>query len=590
MALPFAPLGSSNRNRGTAAPRMPFSPPSSQNPASYKGAVAAGVRASFFADQVAVEDATDKTAIQAASLAQRQLESQQRTTERLAKTQADEAKKAAEAQQTREIAKAEYQRSTLPSTMTPEQRRSAEDKLAKKDRELRLRAASTLKEKLAGTGVATQTSGGFFGADPTEEAKKAQQELERLSNPDLITDEDVAAYRKEKGGDFAQADALRQRLADDAAAAEQRRTATQNLARAKAIKAGVPEEELGAPPKPTAVGPSDPWKRVAVIGELDREGQALQQRSTQIVEQKASVSALDTQLQEAQADYQRGGTAAELLAKRESLLALQRQREQKAAELQSVVDEHNGSVSAYEAKIQAANESVAPKADTSVEPSAPTVPVQAAKSAAKANPDGSFETSQVDNLTSLSQAGERVYWSDPTSKATPETRTAKTKQANEAITVVQTLSEELTQGVQDAQQRIVDEVRAGRLSPESAQRAQDKAIAGYEAAHSEQVATRGQFLYDALRDFSEGQIDAGTLNALYHAAGSPSTGVEAFQEMQAQLAKDKEHVDALEKVILGEDGTGKDDPTLNGTALGLSAQIAEGSTKYQQWLDSGASP
>ena len=514
MALPFAPLGSSNRNRGTAAPRMPFSPPSSQNPASYKGAVAAGVRASFFADQVAVEDATDKTAIQAASLAQRQLESQQRTTERLAKTQADEAKKAAEAQQTREIAKAEYQRSTLPSTMTPEQRRSAEDKLAKKDRELRLRAASTLKEKLAGTGVATQTSGGFFGADPTEEAKKAQQELERLSNPDLITDEDVAAYRKEKRGDFAEADALRQRLADDAAAAEQRRTATQNLARAKAIKAGVPEEELGAPPKPTAVGPSDPWKRVAVIGELDREGQALQQRSTQIVEQKASVSALDTQLQEAQADYQRGGTAAELLAKRESLLALQRQREQKAAELQSVVDEHNGSVSAYEAKIQAANESVAPKADTSVEPSAPTVPVQAAKSAAKANPDGSFETSQVDNLTSLSQAGERVYWSDPTSKATPETRTAKTKQANEAITVVQTLSEELTQGVQDAQQRIVDEVRAGRLSPESAQRAQDKAIAGYEAAQSEQVATRGQFLYDALRDFSEGQIDAGTLPSL----------------------------------------------------------------------------
>ena len=71
---------------------------------------------------------------------------------------------------------------------------------------------------------------------------------------------------------------------------------------------------------------------------------------------KASVSALDTQLQEAcRPTISGGGTAAELLTQRESLLTLQRQREQKAAELQSAVDEHNGNVSAYEAKIQAAN-------------------------------------------------------------------------------------------------------------------------------------------------------------------------------------------------------------------------------------------
>jgi hypothetical protein len=186
--------------------------------------------------------------------------------------------------------------------------------------------------------------------------------------------------------------------------------------------------------------------------------------------------------------------------------------------------------------------------------------------------DGSYETNDTANLHALASAHEKVFWAeaDAATPVSADSRAAATQATNESLATIRNAVAKTSAGLNEAVERVL----AGDLTPQAALRERESAITQAEANFEAESAIVSQHLSDALENFAAGKIDAQTLNAVFHAAGHPQTGVERFAEVHSALRADRDHVAALERAILGSD-TGNSDPSLNGTELSLLAEVAK---------------
>jgi hypothetical protein len=583
MALPFGSSPSS---------RLPFAPPSALDPSSATNFVRVGGRADWVADQLAAEQHIDAQALNQhqAALAEkhrqeRAQERQRREDQAAADKREKEAAAAAQKQKELDVVRAELRRSSLPSKLTDTDRARAERTLRQKEASLRAAAAAELRSAAETDPQRGETEGGFLGigAQPTARAKDLQDRVDRLSDPAALTDDDLEAYRKLKPAAFDEVESLRSSLTKDDEARQQRAGFDQSLARAKAVAGGLSAEEADAIVAPP---PNDPVQAhldaLAAKGKLEREGADLEAKAASLQRQQADAQQISTRLADLETALRKGGTAAQLsplLAQRESLLA---DHAALAASLQTDTDAYNASLRAFEAKRQAFNERQPVAASTptgSGTPSAITHPPstpEAARQHARRLEDGSYETNDTANLHALTSAHEKVFWAeaDAAAPVSADSRAAATQATNESLATVRDAVARTSAGLNEAVERVEQRVLAGDLTPQAALRERETAITQAEAKSEAESALVSQHLSDALENFAAGKIDAQTLNAVFHAAGHPQTGVERFAEVQSALQADRDHVAALEKVILGSDA-GNSDPSLNGTELSLLAEVAK---------------
>lgn len=584
MALPFAlPGGSPRRQAGKAAPSLPFAPPSARNPGSFQKLQAAGVR--HFNDEAEQERNTDMAAVQVARLNdQRAYQERQQREQRRSKRVAEQKAAAAASEKERqdalkvEVAKAEYGRALAPETMTETQRAKAEEDLAEKNRVLRSAASSNLRgDAMADPEYGGRTTGiplvpSFIDplSEPTQRAKDLESEADRLSMPEALTDADLENYRAKNPSAFAEIDKLRSTIDKDTAAREQRLAAERELATAKARAAGYD------PGAEDITQPLSGFGAAAKVGEIDRDLAAIKQEERAIESHKAELGAMEQQKAAIIAKRQQGGSTADMAAWSDELNRLNRDYSDRQQAIEQGVSRIESARKAAIAKQESVRERMeAAKRPSADQPPESTVTIEDARRGALKSEDGAYETTQVGSLSALADAGERVYWKGATPVA-PEERAAKAEQSKESIAILSETSKAIRDEGQKAYDRIMDRVRAGRMTEEQGEAEWQRALADNEKRFSESSGESEAILEDALRDFQEGRIDAGSLNAMFHAAGAAKTGIEAFKEVQARLKADEEHAMAIESAILGEDGSGAEDVTLNGEMLALSAELAKG--------------
>ncbi|HYF37594.1 MAG TPA: hypothetical protein VD994_19995, partial [Prosthecobacter sp.] len=587
MALPF----------GSASSLLPFkfAPPSSLNPTSATNFVAAGGRADWVEDQLAAEQKVDQGALAQHNQAVEQFQELDRSTARQsAELRAAQEKRKKELEKREQEAKdldvtrATLRSSLLPEKMTDTERSRVERTLKEKETALRANAAAELRAKAEGDPYRDEKEGGIFGfgGEHTARAKEIQDRIERLNDPATLTDGELEEFRKLKPESFHELDDLRGSLSKDDEARKAHTTSNATLARAEAIANGLSPEEADAITTPPDRDPVRAHlNTIAAAGKLEREGAELKTRAASIERQRADADSLATKIQEIEDALRAGGTPARLAPLMSQRAQLLGEHQSLSAALDAEAEGYNAAVRAHEVKLQAFNERGATEATTTPQTAAKPVSVESARQHARRLEDGSFETSDPNNLKVLNDAQEKVYWSDPATPAKPEARAATTKATNEALETLREAAGKSSERITEAVERVETRVRLGELSPEAAVREREKAITEAEAHFETESATINQQLNDALKNFSEGKIDAQTLNAVFHAAGHPQTGVERFAEVQADLRKDQEHVAALESVILGKD-LGNSDPSLNGTELALLTDIA----KWQDIATRNASP
>jgi len=571
---------------------MPL-PTLSETLGSARGIVAAGGNASLWADELNAENKAAQQQQQAANLAFRQQQEQQRQIEREQSMQQREqaaAAKQAEAQRRQDlragVAKAEFTKSTIGPLMTDAQRTKAESEVAKAMKSVRGVAAGTLTDATAKDPNANKTTGGFlgFGAKPTPEAQAVAERALRAADPTLLNDDDLAQARALNPAPFDELDKKRAALDADAERRNKHQAATQQLARAKAIAAGVPEDELptfGADNQQQAQG--NIYNVAAQAGVLDRDAADLSNHEARLQRMGSDLENLRAKKAELQQTLQAGVVGPQSAQLHSQWKAMHADEQARTSMLRDEEQSLRDKRRAFEAKKAMHEEQVAglgaPARFTDDLP--PTIAPEAAKQAAKPVTDAqgavvAHETSQPDSLEALAKSGSKAFWLDPSrsSAPTPDVRKASTKAANDSVSVLTKFNEERAAAHRDIMNGLAARVRSGEISPDEAQAEQDKAVTAYEKAHEADAFAAGQKLDNALRDFQEGRIDSDTLNTVFHAAGSTKSGVEAFKDRLGDLRKRQDATDKLTKLIIG-DGSASDDPGLNGQSLALANEIAQ---------------
>ena len=569
---------------------MPL-PTLSETLGSARGIVAAGGNASLLADELNAENKAAQQQQQAANLAFRQQQEQQRQIEReQSLQQREQATAAKQAEQERkqsqraEIAKAEFTKSTIGPLMTDAQRTKAESEVAKAMKSVRGVAAGTLTDATAKDPNANKTTGGFlgFGAKPTPEAQAVAERAQRAADPTLLNDEDLAQARALNPAPFDELDKKRAALDADAERRNKHQAATQQLARAKAIAAGVPEDELPTFGADNQQQP-DVYQVAAQQGVLDRDTADITAHSAKLQRLDGDIQALRAKREELGQMLQRGVTGPQAIALHAQWRAMQTDEAARLAMLKDEESALKAKQRAFEAKRSMHQEQVAglgaPARFTNDAP--PTIAPEAARQAAKPVTDAqgavvAHETSQPDSLESLAKSGSKAFWLDSSRSTapTPDVREASTRAANDSVGVLTKFNEERASAHRDTVRQIADRVRRGELSQEEARAEEDGALAAYERAHESDLVAASQKLDNALRDFQEGRIDSDTLNTVFHAAGSAKNGVEAFKERLGELQKHQDASSKLVEIIVG-DGSASDDPGLNGQALALANEVAQ---------------
>lgn len=565
-----------------------------RRPGTISGAVAAGLGANVFPDDLQAEQAAEQQQLAQLRLANQLQQNQQREAQRI-ETQTQRDQIAAAKQQEKEkqdamrqeVAKATLAKSTLPATMTREQRNKLSKDLSGKEGTLRVTAAQALRDAATSDPNAGKTTGGFLGffGSPTPEAQEIEARMTRLEDPANLTEQDLQEARKLNPKPFEEVDQLKGTLQSDAATAEARRVADTKLARARAKAAGVPQDELDAiaPLQPDLRGtPPDqrtsPYQNAARAGALEREQADLQMHQGALQRQTQDLEAIRSRRESLRAQLQSGVRGPESAKLHGELLKLDAHEGALSETLKAETETYNGKVRALQYKQNAFNESVAAPAESTTGAGATTKPpldVEGAKARTvpvmdQAGAVVGRATNQPDTLEALASAGEKAFWQDPQRpQATQEARVAKTKAANDSLSFLQESAAKRTQAYRTLSDRLMDRVKRGEIDPAQAQEEEDKELARYEQQHAADAEVANRHLNDALRDFHEGAIDSGTLNAVYHAAGAAQSGVEAFKERLAQLRREDEHVAALKKVI----GDGAEDPGLNGQAMALTQEL-----------------
>ena len=580
MALPFALRPQSSRVPGVntvAAPKLPFGPGAStdiqpaddyseatDNPFGAQRLSAAGVSA--FDAQAKQEQQFQRSE----AYQQQAIQRQQSAAAKAAENAQKAAEKARKDALDREVTRAQLAESQAPSALTETQRAAAEEKAVRQEQELRRKAVSSKVATAQSDPAFNETTGGVFGmfGTPTEKAKSLQSIVNEPPKPEDLTESDLESYRQTNPADFSEYDRIKTTLAKDTEARTARESARIKLERAKAIRDGLSPEEADA-----ILGASKPGNGDALASTQT----SLALRKAAIDRQSSDLDALQSQHDELTARMSRGAPAAQLVA-------WQRQQQQlgadiavKRATLEVEQQSHADELKGLEAKRQQ-------QVEQSVKPAAPVVSIETAKKTAKPLSDGSYETSTADNLRALTDSGTKAYWSDPTRQTTApttEARAAKAKAANDAIASISATREKATKAVLDERTRIEDSMKRGDITPEQAQAKLDAVVEQNSQQFATEQAQAGKQLNNALRDFSEGLIDGTTLNSIFHAAGSEKSGIEAFQEVQAELKKEDEHVSALQNLIVAN----PDKNSVGAKALALSTKIAQDAQEYQGWLN-----
>ena len=569
---------------------MPL-PTLSETLGSARGIVAAGGNASLWADELNAENKAAQQQQQAANLAFRQQQEQQRQIEReQSLQQREQATAAKQAEQERkqsqraEIAKAEFTKSTIGPLMTDAQRTKAESEVAKAMKSVRGVAAGTLTDATAKDPNANKTTGGFlgFGAKPTPEAQAVAERAQRAADPTLLNDEDLAQARALNPAPFDELDKKRAALDADAERRNKHQAATQQLARAKAIAAGVPEDELPTFGADNQQQP-DVYQVAAQQGVLDRDTADITAHSAKLQRLDGDIQALRAKREELGQMLQRGVTGPQAIALHAQWRAMQTDEAARLAMLKDEESALKAKQRAFEAKRSMHQEQVAGLGSPArfTNDAAPTIAPEAARQAAKPVTDAqgavvAHETSQPDSLEALAKSGSKAFWLDPSRSTapTPDVREASTKAANDSVGVLTKFNEERASAHRDTVRQLADRVRRGELSQEEARAEEDGALAAYEKAHESDLVAASQKRDNALRDFQEGRIDSDTLNTVFHAAGSAKSGVEAFKERLGELQKHQDASAKLVELIVG-DGSASDDPGLNGQALALANEVAQ---------------
>jgi N12 class adenine-specific DNA methylase len=553
-----------------------------RRPGTIRGAVAAGLGADVYPDDLKAEQDNARVQVQRDRLTQQT----QRTIQTQQQREADRANKEAEAKRkaelSQEVAKATLVKSTLPSTLTTEQRAKIEKDATEKEGKLKMTAAAAIKAAAEQSPDYGKTTGGIFGwgAQFTPEAQKLREKAARLEDPAAVTDDDLKEARGIMPAPFEEIDKLKGTLSADQEARNKRREADIHLTRAKARAAGVPDEELDSiAPLPKAGAPAveeDPrtahFRAVANSGALDRESSALKTHEQTLLRKTQDLQAIQerkTALQQQLSQGVRGPQSARLYQEFQQLSAAEQAH---AADFEADREAYNSRAKAFEAKRQMHNERIQQLQEPTAAPKTPKLNATEALSRTLPAVDSTGneigrETSQEDTLEALAETGKKAYWSDPKRTEQPDdaTRASRTQANTMAVAALQERTKARVEGQQAVRDRIADRLKRGELSVEAAAAEEDRALADYEAQHEADSQAIGSQLGDALDDFQAGKIDSDTLNTVFHAAGSSRTGVEAFKEHLAGQRKDDEHVAALSAVMGGDALAGKGGETLDAT-------------------------
>lgn len=534
MPLPFAPLGGARR----PGARLPFSAPLS--PVSSQRLAAAG--STEFADMADAEAATQTNQMRADKMAfdmdqDLRNERRQRRNDR-AKQEQDAANRLASI----DVAKAEFGLATAPQTITDSERNRLEEDFTKTRSQIAAEAAAALAADTLASPEAQETEGGFlgFGAEPTAAALEKQKAAERFQDPTKITDDDLELYRAKNPASFAKFDELRTKLDTDQKARDSRSKAEFGVALAKARKSGF-DPLAGMQPD------EDP---ATAINRVQGEVETMQPRIAELQDKARS-----------------GLPLAELQPVLQELGALQTDFTRKTQFLET-------GRAAMEAQGRAAQVSEQATRENAVKPPIiPQVSAETAKTAALTLPDGSYETTQPENLAALAKDGSKVFWKQDgaASTATPESRAAKAAEAAQTIAEVKTAAQEMTAKTATERDRLQGLVNQGVMTPEHANAALEALIDSDDAQSDNAASVVNRKLEGAVRDFMDGQIDAKTLDSILHAAGSPSSAAEVAAEATQQRKVEDEHIAALKTKIEGD----PNDPLLSGEALKLSKKVRD---------------
>lgn len=534
MPLPFAHLGGARR----PGARLPFSAPLS--PVSPQRLAAAG--STEFADMADAEASTIANQQRSQKMAFDMEQDVRNERQQRRNTRIKQEQDAAERLASIDVAKAEFGLATAPQTITDSERNRLEEDFTKTRSQIQAEAAAALAADTLADPVANETEGGFlgFGAEPTAAALEKQQAAERFQDPANLTDADLETYRAKNPASFAKFDELRTKLDTDQKARDSRSKAEFGVALAKARKSGF-DPLAGMQPD------EDP---VAALDRVQGEVETMQPR-----------------IAELQAKARSGLPLGEMQPLLEELGTLQTDFTRKTQFLET-------GRAAIDAQRRAAQVSEQATRENAVKaPTIPQISPETAKSAALTLPDGSYETTQPENLAALVKDGAKVFWKQDgaASTATPETRAAKIAEAAQTITEVKTAAQETAAKAAAERDRLQGLVNKGTMTPEAANAALDALVAADLDNAESSAAIANRKLDSSIQDFMDGQIDAGTLDSILHAAGSPSTAAEVVADATQQRKIENEHVTALKTKIEGD----PNDPLLSGESLKLAKKIKD---------------
>jgi len=548
MPLPFAPLGGARR----PGARLPFAPPVSQF--SPQRLAAAGMTEFAPAAKVEAEMQADQMRTQKMAFDMEQDRRNERRQRRAAeqKAQQDAANKLASI----DVAKAEFGLATAPQTITDSERNRLEKDFAKTRSQIAAEAAAALSTETLAAPEAQETEGGFlgFGAEPTARALEAQQKAQRLQDPTQLTDDDLESYRTKNPASFAKFDELKGKLDADQKARDERAGADFGVAVAKARKAGY---------DPLAGLPAEEDPTVA----LDRVQGEVEQGQARLEELKARARS--------------GAPLGELSPVLEEIGSLQTELTRKT----QLLDTGRAAVEAQRRMSQVSEQSTRENAVKS--PILPQVSAETAKQAAVTLPDGSYETTQPENLAALAKDGAKVFWKQDgaASTATPETRAAKAAEVSSTVAEIKSTIQANADRQSKERDRLQGLVNSGQMTAEHANAALDAMTDAGDTEFQKEAEVINQKLQVVVNDFLDGQVDAKALDAALHAAGSPSTAAEIVAEAAQSRKAEDEHVSALRSKIEAD----PNDPALSGDALKLQKRIGDIEApgflkKYGGWL------
>ncbi len=434
-----------------------------------------------------------------------------------------------------EVAKAEFAKATAPETMTDTERSKLEADFTTTRQSIAAEAAAKFQADVMADPTAQETEGGFLGigSTPTAAAVSLQNEAARFNDPSKLSDEELEAYRSTNPAAFAKLDETKAKLADDAKRREQRTKADLDVAVARARKAGYdpfPQNE-------------DPEVGIARIESEVERGNA--------------------KLSELQQRAKSGAPMAELAGMMEEMAGLQSELARKTELAKAGRDNLAARAKAATVSTQAQRQN----ADI------PPVAVDAAKKAAVATPDGAFETSQVANLAALVKDGQRVYFRQEgaTTAVTPEARKAKAEEAASTIAAIKEATTAKTIKLSEQRDRLQSLVSRGKLTQEDATAQLEALYTGDDAGFDAEAEIVNQKLDSAVQDFFDGNLDAGSLDAMLHAAGSPKTSAEVVTEAAKARRVDDIHVNAIKPFV----GDGQDAKRM-ALSQQISAAVASG--------------